>query len=157
MNGCQEIILLLQKKKELLLEVEEISASMKIAPAEELMALFTDRGRLLEKAQDVETNIRALTNGNEQMRSALNNSCEPRTLDSELLRVYEESLRVKAVANRILREEEGIKDHITLERDGLLKKIQELNSSSGSVADSYRRCVQTGVPNNQFTEKSKKI
>lgn len=157
MSVLTEILSLLREKKELLLEIEQVSNEMKNAPAEELMSLFTRRGELLERAKTLGERIDLLAEGDETLTAALKNSAEPGTLEGELFSVYDESLRIKAVANRILREEEGIKEHIQAEKDGLLEKLQGLNSSSSSVAGSYRRCVQTGMPADPLGRKTRTI
>lgn len=157
MNSLSEILSLLGEKKSTLLEVEQVSDEMKNAPAEELLALFTKRGELLESAQKINERINALAEGDEPLMAALKNSCEPAALSAELAEIFDESLRAKAVANRILHEEEGIKEHIQSERDELLVKIENLNSGGASVAGSYRRSVKTGVIQNQFNRRSKTI
>ena len=157
MNGFEEIRALLEEKKNVLSEIERVSDEMKYAKAEELIELFAQRGELLESAKAFGEKIDALAIGNEPLMAALKNSCEPAALSAELAEIFDESLRAKAVANRILHEEEGIKEHIQSERDELLVKIENLNSGGASVAGSYRRSVKTGVMQNQFNRRSKTI
>ena len=157
MNGFEEIRALLEEKKNVLSEIERVSDEMKYAKAEELIELFAQRGELLESAKAFGEKIDALAIGNEPLTAALKNSCEPTSLSAGLGEIYDVSLRIKAIANRVLREEEGVKEHIQLERDSLLQKIEDLNSGSASVAGSYLRSVQTGVPQGQLGRKPKTI
>lgn len=157
MNSYEQVSALLNEKKGVLAEIEQVSSRMKLADAQEIIELFAERGKLLESAQALTEQIRALSEGDEKLASAISNSAEPSALDGELLRIFEVSLGIKAVINRVLHEEEGIKEHIQTERDGLLEKIEGLNASSSAVAAGYRRSVQTGVSQSRLQGRSKSI
>lgn len=143
--SADRIFSLLKEKKELLLQIERVTNIMKDAPAEELMDLFTERGELLERAQSLGTEIARYAEKNEEYKAALSSEASPNALSAEAKEIFEASLGVKAVANRVTREDEAVLDHIKSERNKLLDKIKELNSSGAAVAGSYRRSVQTGV------------
>lgn len=157
MSSFADIISLLEEKRNTLCEIESISNEMRNAPAESLAGLFEKRGELLETAREQGERIAALAEGNDALAAALKNAGEPNSLSPELSEIYDISLRIKSIANRVLREEDGVKEHIQMERDGLLKKIEELNSGSAAIAGNYRRVVQTGVLNAQLGQKQKTI
>ena len=157
MNAYAEALARLEEKKKLLLEIEEVSLRMREADADELMELFTRRGDLLQKAQEVVAELKGLSKNDEKLDEALKNEGSPETLDDDLRQVYSASLGAKAVANRVLKGEEDVKTHVQEQRDMLLEKIQGLNNSGQSVAASYRRSVQTGVPQSQFRHRGKTI
>ena len=71
--------------------------------------------------------------------------------------IFEASMKVKAIANRVANGELIIKEHIEAERDGLREKIEEMNASSQSVAGSYMRSVKTGYPQSLLNKRPKII
>ncbi len=78
------------------------------------------------------------------------------SISNEQKELLEEALRIKAIANRVLKNEDSIRIRIENERDSMLKTIENLNHSSSTVAKSYMRSVETGIPLRD-TNKKKKI
>ena len=157
MEYLQEIAARVDEKRELFLRIEQVSERMREASADELAELFAERGELLEQVQALDENIKELAKGDESILAALANKSEPETLEGDLKKIFEASMKVKAIANRVANGELIIKEHIEAERDGLREKIEEMNASSQSVAGSYMRSVKTGYPQSLLNKRPKTI
>ena len=157
MEYLQEIAARVDEKRELFLRIEQVSERMREASADELAELFAERGELLEQVQALDENIKELAKGDESILAALANKSEPETLEGDQKKIFEASMKVKAIANRVANGELIIKEHIEAERDGLREKIEEMNVSSQSVAGSYMRSVKTGYPQSLLNKRPKII
>lgn len=156
MNNSQELKNLLLKKQELFLEVERITNEIFSAPIDLINSLLESRGKTIEQVILIDDKIKPFTEGNEPLRSVLNCTCDMSNISGEQKELLEEALRIKAIANRVLKNEDSIRLRIENERDSLLKTIENLNHSSSTVAKSYMRSVETGIPLRD-TNKKKKI
>lgn len=146
-----EVLSLLAAQYSDLSNVEKRTEEILYAPADDFSDLIDQRGLLLEKAVLVENTLKKAGAENETLRNALNGSAEPGSLSEELKRVYEASLRVKAVLCRIRRLEPQVVTRMENERAEVLSHLEGLNASSNSVAASYSRALQTAVPPADFT------
>lgn len=126
-------------------------------PQRSLWISLLKRGELLELAQSLGTEIARYADENEEYKAALSCKASPNALSAEAKEIFKASLGVKAVANRVSREDEVILDHVKNERNKLKEKIEELNSSGGAVAGSYRRSLQTGLTPKSIGSKSKSL
>ena len=157
MDNIFELKKLLQKKQALFLDVEKITNEMSESPIDKIDELLEKRGEALEQVIELEAQIKAILAEDESLSSVVSCTCDMAALKGEMKDLFEESLRVRAIVNRIIKNEDIVRLRIESERDSLLHKIETLNSSSISVAESYKRSVNTGLPQNFFTSKNKII
>ena len=153
MNNSQELKNLLLTKQELFLEVERITNEIFDAPVDLINSLLDTRGNAIEQIILIDDKIKSFTEGNEHLRSVLNCTCEMSDITGELKELLEEALRIKAIANRIIKNEDSVRQRIENERDSLLETIETLNHSSSAVAKSYMRSVETGIPQRSIHKK----
>lgn len=144
MTTEQQILSLLSRKKELFLELEEVTANMCILPLEELSLCTDKRGTLLDKIQTTDLEIKALCSQDRDIVAALNNTCEREGLSGELGALFDASISVKAVVNRIIKNEDSIRMHLTMEKQKIAEKMEELAHSGEAVAEKYHKSVLTG-------------
>lgn len=157
MDNIFELKNLLQKKRKLFLEVEEITNEMNESHIDTITELLEKRGKALEQVIELEAQIKPIIDDDESLNSVLNCSCDMASLKGEIKELFEEALRVRAIVNRIIKNEDIVRLKIESERESLLNKIETLNNSSISVAESYKRSVKTGLPQNTFKSKNKII
>lgn len=157
MNNSNEILKLLNEKKILFLEVEQITNDIMSAPVSDIAATLERRGKLLDSVVLLDQKISAFVGNDAVVRSVLNNTCDASSLSKEYSTLFEASLKIKAIVNRIRNSENGIKERITTERDNTLAKIERLNQSSVSVAEKYKRSLETGFPQGRGFDSNKKI
>ena len=146
-----EILSLLAAQYSDLSNVEKRTEEILYAPADDFPDLINRRGSFLEKAVLAENTLKKAGAENEMIRTVLNGSVEPGSLSEELKRIYEASLRVKAVLCRIRQMEPRVVTRMENERAEALSHLEELNVSSNSVAASYSRALQTAVSPAGFT------
>lgn len=152
-----ELKTLLHKKRELFLNVETITNEINEFPIDRITELLEKRGEALEHVILIDNQIQMLIVGNEELQSVLSCTCEISELKDELKELFEEVLRIKAIVNRIIKNEDTIRLKIESERDSLLNKIETINSSSNSIAESYKRSVNTGFSQGNTSNTKKTI
>lgn len=157
MKNYDLVIDLLNEKREIFLEVEKLTNLMLISPIEELSEILEERGEFLQKAVLIENEINNKVSSDECARSILSNSGDMSNLPCDLEKLYESSMRIKAVINRINNLEVEVQERFESERDLILEKIESMNSSSNSVAGNYKRTVQMGFPQISLLDKEKSI
>ena len=146
MNNIQELKQLLSEKEMLFIEVEKITDEDFEAPVDIINALLETRGVALEQVNRIDEILNPLVEGDEHLKSVLNCSCDISALSGERQELFEQALRIKAIVNRIIKNQDSIRQKIERERDSLLQKIETMNSSSKTVAESYKRSVDTALP-----------
>lgn len=157
MNGIEKLPELLKQKKELLLRFEAVTEQMYTLSPETLLDLVEERGRLLEKAGKLDEEIQEIGRYHPEVLPVLNNQRDLGGLEGLERQIYDASLAVKAVANRIRQNEDSLRQHIQLQKDAVLKRIENMNKSGYSVADKYYRSVQTGLNQPMSREREKKV
>ena len=157
MENNQQLMQLLYRKEELFSEVDKITDEIYEAPVDIINALLETRGNVLEQAGEVNSRISALAEGDEYLKSVLNCSCDVSGLSEEMKELFEQALRIRAIVNRILKNEDCVRRRIESERDSLLGKIENINHSSKTLAESYKRSVETAIPHSFGDGKSKSI
>jgi len=157
MDNNLELKKLLQTKQELFLAVEAITNDISEAPIDQIVLLLDVRGDTLEQVISIDNQIKAIVGTDEKIRSVLNCTCEMSALQGDLKELFEAALRVKSVVNRIIKNEDTVRLRIEHERDSLLDKIENINSSSNVVAESYKRSVKTGFSQGSAGNKKKTI
>lgn len=145
MTVDETLLGLLARKKECFLQVEAITEEMAVVGVEELSACMDRRARLLETVGGLDEEIRALAAGRPELLAALNHTVGRAGLPPSSARLYDASLSVKTVVNRIRKNEETVREHLELEKQRILSRMEELNRSGPAVAEQYRRSVQTGI------------
>ncbi len=141
MSLVEDVIGCLQKKTELLSEVEKITESMAVVPQEELLTCTEKRGKLIDEIKLLDDKLREFASMNNEIRSVLNNLCEKDDLTEELSKVYVEVLSVNAVLNRINSNDDVIKNRIEYEREKILNKIQAFNQGGEAATQRYYKSV----------------
>ncbi len=157
MTNNQKLKQLLREKEILFNEVERITNDIFESPVDVINALLETRGSVLEQVNIVNQKISPLIEGDENLRSVLNCTCDISGLSGEMKELFEQSLRIRAVANRIIKNEDCVRQKIENERDSLLEKIETMNSSSKTVAESYKRSVETALPRGFGNSKNKTV
>ena len=157
MNHYFQASHLLTRKKNLFLQLEEVTGNMSLLQVEELLISTEQRGLLLEEINELDMELKAYYLQDPLLKSAITHSCNKSQLPPQLAELYDISLTVKAIANRILKNDENIKIHLNFEKERILSKIQQLNTSGDVVASKYHRSVQTGRSNPLGVSKNKFI
>lgn len=146
MNNNQVLKQLLSEKELLFIEVEKITNEIFDAPVDIINALLETRGNALEQVNKVDEKLSPITENDEHLKSVLNCSCDISELSGESKELFEQVLRIKAVVNRIIKNQDSIRQKIDNERQSLLQRIEIMNNSSKTVAESYKRSVETALP-----------
>ena len=157
MENIEKLVTLLVEKRDIFLKVEELSNMMLTSPIEEILDIQADRGQLLQQAVKVQDEINKEVSIDKSVKDILNNSCDMSNLSENMARLYEASMRVKAVINRINNLEVDLRTRLEGERSDILDKLESMNKSSNSVAGNYKRSVQMGVPQISLFEKEKSV
>lgn len=158
MEKKAEILSLLSRKKELLVVFETVTSGMLYEDrTEELEASIDQRQDILDKLMVMDRQIRQICAGDAALLQVLNHQCDRGGLRPELEELYDASLAVKAVANRIQSSDAAVVEHMELARESLKEKIEEINSGGYAVASKYYRAAQTGVARMVLDERNKKI
>jgi len=144
------IIELLGKQNEVLEEVEAITDKILCEHAEELTGLVEERGKLLEESLLLKEEIAKAAADNHDVLNVLRCSCDISNLSDEQTMVFDGLMRARATASRISRMDSEIYSRIEREKSSILEHLETLNRSGNSVAESYKRAVQTGFPENRF-------
>lgn len=150
MNIIPMIIELLGKQNEVLEEVEAITDKILCEQAEELTGLVEERGKLLEESLLLKEEIAKAAADNHDVLNVLRCSCDISNLSDEQTMVFDGLMRARATASRISRMDSEIYSRIEREKSSILEHLETLNRSGNSVAESYKRAVQTGFPENRF-------
>ena len=145
MKDYSHILELLAQKKALFLELESVSADMPLYQVEELAECMEKRGVIFRDAEQVDEELGMLSASDPELRLTLSNRCNRDGLSPALLAVYDASLGVKAVANRIQKSDGLIKEHLEYEKQRITQRMEELNHSSEKAADKYYRSIQIAV------------
>ena len=145
-NERAKLLQLLEEKKELFLEMEQVSEKMLLMDADELAQACSQRQKILDQVQEIDRVLKGMCQEDEEARLVMNHEVQPEAEDKALKALYEMSFAVKAVVNRIVREEEARRNHMEQQRDAIKYKIEELNQSGTSVARQY---LQTAKMNGQ--------
>ena len=155
MKNSHELKKLLQEKEDLFFQIERITYEISEAPIDQINELLDTRGNLLEQVIRSDNKIKSLVD--ENLKSVLDCSCDISGLSEEQKELFEKALSIKAVVNRIVKNEDIIRLRIENERDSLLKRIETMNNSSKTVAESYKRSVKTGLSQGLGANKKKTV
>jgi len=157
MENFDRILDLLKEKLEIFLTIEKLTNMMFTSPVDELSVILTERGDLLQKALLIESKINKEVDDKACIKGVLDNTDDISKLSDDLLKIYDASMRVKAVLNRLNKLEKDVQLRLENERYMILERIESMNSSSNSVAGNYKRTVQMGFPQFSLLDKEKSI
>lgn len=145
MKDLEQMLDLMEQKRVYFLHYEKEMEDLPLLPAEEMEACLERGANLIKRIEELDGRLsRLIQQEGPLARSAANHECDRDQLTPELGKLYDASLNVKAVANRILRNDGLIRQRIAYEREQALEKIKEINSRSDSVAGKYQRYTRTG-------------
>ena len=144
MNTYIEPLQLLNRKKNLFLQLEEITGSMTLLEVDELLTCIEQRGVLLTEVADIDATLHAYYLTDPMLKSAISHSCTKNDLSPALCDLYDISLTIKSIVNRITLNDGNIRLHLKFEKERILSNIEKLNKGGTGVADKYHRSTQTG-------------
>lgn len=133
---------LLEEKRKIFVEIEKITEPMLYVQVEVLEECMKNRESLLAEVREIDQKIDYRIDGQEAMKQALKHNCERQQLSAGLAALYDASLQVKAVVNRIIQNESGIRLHLEAEKDRIRGELEKMSQSSSSVASQYYSTVQ---------------
>jgi len=146
MKDLEQMLELLEQKRLYFLHYEKEMEALPYLPAEDMEACVERGGLIVEKIRETEGRLGRLVKQNGPLAiSAVNHECERGQLPPDLGKLYDASMAVKAVAVRIMGNDDLIRRRIAWERDQAMERLKELNSRSQSIAGRYQRSTQTGV------------
>lgn len=145
-NPTRELLSLLGQERELFLKIEVATEAMCVASAEEIEQCVNERQRYLDEIAALKIRLHELGDASgEAVVAALQNSCGRNALTGDLAALYDASMAVKAVANRIQQYDEEIREHVEMVKEEILKQIEKMNQSGNAVASRYQRSVELGI------------
>ena len=145
MNNPLQIVLLLQEKRERYSRFEQVTNEMMMLSPDEFQKGMDTREALLNDIKQIDAQITQQCCDNTPLRQVLNAQCDRDGLPEDLAQIYDVSMSVRAIMNRILKNESILQTYIEDQKILILEKIQELNNSSQSVADKYHRSLEGAV------------
>ncbi len=144
MSNYIALLALLSQKQALFLEIEEITSHMSLQEVDALVESMERRGNLLNIIADLDIQLKESCATDNLLQQAINHECRKTDLPINLAPIYDLSLSIKGIIMRIGNNDETIRIHLDFEKERILSKIQQLNQSSGVVADRYHRSMTTG-------------
>ncbi len=144
MSQTQPIVDLLYQKKSLFLQFEQESEAMCFCPVDEIDLHMCERLKLQQKIQEIDEQLVPLYETVPGAAQAVAHASDRDTFSPDLAEVYDASLSIKGVLNRILLNEPTLMERVQLERSALLQKLEESRQSSSSVAQGYYKSMSTG-------------
>lgn len=139
----EQAIQSINQKKQLFQEVETICEKMLVMEVEDLIASVEKRAVLLEQIAQQDAELKVLCTQENAIKEMLNNTRLPNTEEEEQL--YQSSMKVKAIASRILEGEKTIEEYMQYKTNELKNKIEQLNGSSQSTAKRYHQVIAGGI------------
>lgn len=149
-----QIIQFLSTKKELFLEIEATMDLLSYGEVDEITACMEERNKIIEQVKAIDIKIKAVCEKDKMLLAALNNSCNKSEISPTLIEIYDASLGVKAVVNRIMNNDNMVTMHLEHLQKKVLKQIKQMNTSVYVVADKYHRSLE-GVTKRNFSKKGK--
>lgn len=139
----RQILSLLAEKREKFLEIERVTEPMFYAQVDAIAECMEKRESLLNEVSEIDSRLAQLTEGQEQVKAALSHKCERRSLSPDLAEIYDGSMGVKAVVNRIVQNESGVRLHMEAEKQRIGEELEKLGQSASSVAGQYYNFLRT--------------
>ncbi len=157
MTNYSEVTTYIEKKLELFENLELISESMTLLEVDELLVCIEKRGVLIEEIELVDNKLKDACLSDENLKASLNHTSSRDSFDAQLKNIYDISLKIKAIANRMLQNDENIRQHMAFEKERITTHIEKLNGSSTAAAGKYNKSIKSVVKNPQGVRKTKWI
>ena len=146
MKDLELMLDLLEQKRTFFQHYEKEMETLPLLPVDELESCVQRGAIIIEKIKELDSKLGTLIQQNGPLaRSAVDHECDRNQLSQELGMLYDASMGVKAVASRIIKNDDMVRERIAYERDHAMEKLKEINKRSSSVAGRYQRSTQTGV------------
>ncbi len=128
---------MLNEKQQLFLRLEETTSNTVVEKSEKFIDSMKKRADLFDSLRELDKKITAEAINDRKLRDALNNITNKKDVDDSLLEIFDLSLKIKAIANRLLKNESLLFEHLKAERNSILKEIEKLNKSGTAAANRY--------------------
>lgn len=138
-------------------EIEDITSQMSILDAEGIIKAVADREVLIEQIIELDETLCIYLDKDPALSDAVNIISSRQDLTGELLTMYDLAFKIKGVTNRIRRYDESIRENMEFQKQKILNKIENLNQSTGCVANKYNTGVTTSRVNTLDTKKNRFI
>ncbi len=148
---------LLKNKKEILEKIEKATEEMCSKNIETIKNGYETRKRLISMLGQADKEIGSYCSDNAQLREALNNSTPRSGLDPLYINLYDISMSIKAVVNRIIKYDSLVNENVKSKRDETLQKITKINSDFPVSANRYQQGVKTTSTKPMFFKSGKYI
>ncbi len=151
----EQTLALLERKNEIFIELETLSNAIPVQTPEEMLTGAKLRSELLKESAQIDEEISFHCQNNRALRDALNNACPRENLSPELTILFDKSLQIKSVANRLANNADMIKGHLEGEKEKLLSDIKKLNTGGSAAANRYYKTSQLNPSQNKRGSKLK--
>ena len=141
----KEILEVLEHKKQLFLDLEKKTEDMNTLDFQDLVDRIEERNLILKEIEIIDANIKEKVIHDNRLKNILNNTINRDELNEDELSAYLLVLEIKAVVNRIMQYDDLIRMHLDFEKHKILERVENLNTSSSSVAEKYQKSIETGV------------
>ncbi len=128
---------MLAEKRETFLQLEEITGSLALQGADEIISSMKKRADLFETMRGLDKKISSEAADDRKLRDALNNACNRADVEENLEEIFDLSLKIKAIANRLIKNENLVLEHFDSEKKSILQEIEKLNRSGTAAANRY--------------------
>ncbi len=152
-----ELLNLLSKKKNLFLQFEEISEKMFLNTIDQLEQDMEKREEILQTVSAIDQSIAGLCENHPRWERVLKHELSPTTLQPDEMTLYDTSLSIKAIVNRILSNAPALEEHLASEKQRIADKMSELDYRTKTMVDGYHQSVLTGLPTLDTTRTNKII
>lgn len=141
---------LLQEKQNLLLCFEEVTQNMLHCPTEELESQVQERQQIVHLVDALDEKLCALCKDTPQGQAvlqALKGQCEPDELPEEVLGIYDDAMRVRAILSRLQESDIQAALRLRVEQERILDQIKATNQGlTAKAARFYSVADQRETP-----------
>lgn len=145
MTTKEQVLELLKEKQNHFLEFFRITEKMCFCPIEELIDLMEQRLKLQTKIDAINQELEKLYLHAPDLEQAVKQPLETPNQKDETEQIRDLSLSVRGIISQIQEYGPTLQERVELEKEGLMKKIQELNKSSATIADKYYNTIRSGA------------
>lgn len=142
MERFNEVMELLQQKKQAFSLLEQQSEAMLGMEVQELEQAIENRQSLLNQIQKIDDTLKKIGLQWQELPTILNRQRLPENPQEQ--NIYQLDGEIKAIANRVMQGEKGIAEYICTQKKRIKEKIEKLNKSGYTVAKKYHQSVMTG-------------
>lgn len=157
MHDLGPVLTAANAKLDLINRLERETNELLQTPMENLMTCLECRQATLKSIIEADNRLRELCAGSDELIAAVDLTCDFESLPIDLKPLLELSLSARASINRIMKTEPEIAARLQRERASLLKKIENLNTSTIATANKYYRSFNTALGREAAAENNKTI